>query len=330
MTGARCNFCGRTFRNQQAVRAHLKSCPAYRQLPKATVPRVGNTPGTSRSRTSAPGTPPVPEPKPEDSRPRRQAPLPASDSGHGSLNPARRRLVIQSVKNEVIGSWWSLGHTIPSETKAQALAAIEQELSRLPTDQLPRSEVVTIAEGIRDRIYRPVIAAQQRAREDAERQRTQARQRTALIAAGVAQATRVLRQHQDIDGWSRLDLEQKIKRALEQEVDGSESEPELQARVGEIIDGALKPMQQAGREKARQELVAHGLDYATQELAQEENLTLWERSSIARDVKLALKDEIAGEESEREVEALVDDVLDEVLGETEDDEEEDDETEDDE
>ena len=90
------------------------------------------------------------------------------------------------------------------------------------------------------------------------------------------------------------------------------------------------PCSRRGGEKARQELVAHGLDYATQELAQEENLTLRERSSIARDVKLALKDEIAGEESESEVEALVDDVLDEVLGQTEDHEEEDDETEDDE
>jgi hypothetical protein len=77
------------------------------------------------------------------------------------------------------------GHTIPSATKAQALVAIDQELSRLPVDQLPRTELVTIAEGIRDRIYRPVIQAQQRAREEEERQRQQAWQRTTLIAAGV-------------------------------------------------------------------------------------------------------------------------------------------------
>jgi hypothetical protein len=62
-----------------------------------------------------------------------------------------RRLTIQSVKNHVIGSWWSLNHPIPAETKAQALVAIEQELSRLPVDQLPGSELVAIAEGIRDR-----------------------------------------------------------------------------------------------------------------------------------------------------------------------------------
>jgi hypothetical protein len=62
--------------------------------------------------------------------------------------------------------------------------AIDQELSSLPVDQLPRAELVTIAEGIRDRIYRPVMQAQQRAREEEERRRQQARQRTTLITAG--------------------------------------------------------------------------------------------------------------------------------------------------
>ena len=84
------------------------------------------------------------------------------------------------MKSKVIDSWWSLNHTIPSETKAQALVAIEQELSRLPVDQLPRSELVAIAEGIRDRIYRPVDQAQQRAREEEDRKRNHARQRTVL------------------------------------------------------------------------------------------------------------------------------------------------------
>jgi hypothetical protein len=86
--------------------------------------------------------------------------------------------MIQSVKDKVIGSWWSAGHTIPSDTKAQALVAIDQESSRLPVDHLPRTELVAIAEGIRDRIYRPVIQAQQRAREEEERRRQQARQPT--------------------------------------------------------------------------------------------------------------------------------------------------------
>ena len=103
------------------------------------------------------------------------------------------------MKKQVVDSWWSLNHTIPAETKAQALVAIEQELSRLPVDQLPRSELLAIAEGIRGRCYRPVIQAQQRARKEEDGRRNQARQRTILLAAGAAHATRTLRQQQDLD-----------------------------------------------------------------------------------------------------------------------------------
>ena len=92
---------------------------------------------------------------------------------------------------------------------------------------------------------------------------------------------------------------------------------------------ALKPIQKTRRETVRRGLTAHGVEYATQELAQEEAFSPWERAATGRDVKLALEDEITGTESERDVEALVDDVLDDVLGETEDDEEGDDEAEDD-
>jgi hypothetical protein len=326
MTGARCNFCGRTFRNQQAVRAHLKACPAYRHLPKAAVPSIGSAPGTSRVRPSTPVPPLTREPMPAAERPRRQAPRPAPGADDGALHQVLRRAAIQAVKNKVIDSWWSLGHTIPPETKAQALAAIERELSRLPTHDLPRSELVTIAEGIRDGIYGPVLAAQQRAREEEDRQRAQARQRPLRIAASALHATRWLRQHPDLDGRTRIDLERTVRQALEKELDGSESEADVQTRVEEILADALRPIQKAKRETVRQELIAHAVEYATQELAQEEDLTPWERASIGRDVKRALEDEIAGEESESDVEALVDDLLNDVLGEAEDDEEGDDET----
>ena len=54
MKPAICNFCHRSFRNTQAVRAHLKACPAYGRLPKATLPKVGSTP----RRVNAPDTDP--------------------------------------------------------------------------------------------------------------------------------------------------------------------------------------------------------------------------------------------------------------------------------
>jgi hypothetical protein len=75
MTGARCSFCGRTFRNQQAVRAHLKACPSYRQLPKAAVPRTGSVPGTPRGRPRTPVPGFTRDPVPDDSAPDARRPV---------------------------------------------------------------------------------------------------------------------------------------------------------------------------------------------------------------------------------------------------------------
>lgn len=314
MTGARCRFCGRTFRNQQAVRAHLKACPSYRFLPKAVLPSIGSVPGTLRVRA---GTP-VPDLTPEL--------MPEADSPHaggGAVRQFLRRAAIQAVKREVLDSWWSLRHPVPAGIKAQALVAIERELSRLPVDELPRAELVTMAEGIRDRIYAPVLATQQRVREEEKRQQAQALQRPLRMAAGSRHATRWLGQHPELDGRTRIDLERRVRQALDRELDGSESDADVQARVERILEEALTPIQQARRETVRRELIAHGIQYAAQELAQEEELTRWERASTGRDVKRALEDEITGTESERDVEALVDDVLDDVLGEPEDDEDDD-------
>ena len=152
MKPAICNFCRRSFRNTQAVRAHLKACPAYGRLPKATLPRVGNKPRTVSAPDKNPGVHPSREDVPRPTPPRPQPALIVTGTGQKANLSGLARWMIQSVKDKVIGSWWSPGHTIPSETKAQALVSIDQELSRLPVDQLPRTELVTIAEGIRDRI----------------------------------------------------------------------------------------------------------------------------------------------------------------------------------
>ncbi len=321
MKGASCHFCSRSFRNKQAVRAHLKGCPAYRQMPKAMVPSTGSKPKTSGSRERDDGTRPGPAPVSAVNRPPRQTPQLASGPSHKPYEKELRRWAIQSVKDEVINSWWSLDHTIPSETKAKALVAIEQELSRLPADQLPRSELVAIAQGIRDRIYQPVIQAEQRARQEEERKRNQARLRTTLISSGVAHATRTLREQQDLDGWTRLDLEQKVKRALENDIDGSESEADVHALVGDLLAQQLEPLKTRRREKTRQRLIEHGVAYVRRQLASEEDLDAREHLCIERDVKQDLDKGVTGEESEGDVEAFVDEVLDELLGETEEEDE---------
>jgi hypothetical protein len=232
--------------------------------------------------------------------------------------------MIQSVKDQVIGSWWLPGHTIPSEIKAEALVSIDQELSRLPVDQLPRTELVTVAEGVRDRIYRPVIQAQQRARDEEERRRQQARQRTTLIAAGITYANQALRQQHVLESWTRLDLEQKMKRAVEQAIVGSESEADLRALIDHLVAQHLEPLERKRRETTRLGLIAHGVAYVRLQLAAEDDLDVRERLSIERDVKLDLEDGVTGEESAGDVEAFVDEVLDDLRGETEEEDEEDD------
>ena len=321
---ATCNFCRRSFRNTQAVRAHLKACPAYGRLPKATLPRVGNQPRTVGAPDSDPG---VRSPWEDVPRPTPARPQPArivAGTGQKANLSGLARWMIQSVKEEVIGSWWSPGHTIPSETKAQALVAIDQELSRLPVDQLPRTELVTIAEGIRDPIYRPVIQAQQRAREEEERRLQQARQRTTLIAAGVTYANQALRRRHDLESWTRLDLEQKVKRAIEQAIDGSESEVDMRTLVDNVVAQHFEPLDRKRRETARPKLIAHGVAYLRLQLAAEDNLDARERLSIERDVKRDLEDGVTGEESTGDVETFVDEILDGLRGEIEEEDEDDD------
>lgn len=108
-----------------------------------------------------------------------------------------------------------------------------------------------------------------------------------------------------------------MKRAVEQEVAGSESDAEVQSRVDDILTQQLQPIETKRREKARQRLIEHGRAYVTRELASEEDLDARERMSIERDVKQDLEEGVTGEESESDVEAFVDEVLEEVLGEPE-------------
>ena len=333
MTGARCGFWRRTFRNSQAVRAHLKTCAAYRQLPKAALPSKGSVKGGAaesprmRSSTAMPDLPWTPKPDAERLRP--PPARPASHAADGAVKQFLRRAAIQAVKRDVLDSGWALRHPVPAEIKAQALAAIERELARLPADELPHAELVTIAEGIRNQLYTPVLAAQQRARDDKARQQAHQLLRPLRLEGGLLHARRLLWRHPDLDTKTRTDLERTVRQALDRDLDGSETDTDVQRRVEKILEGAIKPIQKARRETMRQTLIARGAEYAAEELAQVEDLPSWERASIARDVKRALEDEITGTESDRDVETLIDEILDDILGEPEDDEEDDADPEDD-
>jgi len=224
----------------------------------------------------------------------------------------RRRRVIQRVKDRAVGGWWSGDYAIPPEAKAEALSEIEKELSGLPLEELPESELVTLAEGIRNRIYQPLIQAQ-------DQQRKQRERRAELIELGISYTSRELQREPDLDGWTRLEIGLKIKQALEHDVRGTESEGDIRASVDELLDDELDAVEEQRCEKARPNLILHGDAYVRRELARETDLDGLERWQIQQEVKEQLEREITGEESERDVEALADDILDEKLGEPEDD-----------
>ncbi len=85
-----------------------------------------------------------------------------------SQRHGRRREIIQSVKHQVLEQWFApiLGRP---DLKARALQDIERELTALPVEELPRAELVLIAEGVRDCLYREALEAGQRSQERATR-----------------------------------------------------------------------------------------------------------------------------------------------------------------
>ena len=145
---------------------------------------------------------------------------------------AGRRRIIQRVKDEVLG-WraWASPRP-PAEVKARALQEIERELSALPVEELPRHELIQIAEGVRDRVYRPAVQEREEARNRPERKR-------ALIQRGVAYARRELAGAEGLDYADRLRIRSAVERRLQQEISGQESEAQVRELVDLVLDEEL-------------------------------------------------------------------------------------------
>ncbi len=159
----------------------------------------------------------------------------------------RRREIIQGVKDRVIKGWWSLRYTIPPETQAQALKEIERELSALAVEELSESELVGIAEGIRDKHYKPVMQAQDLTREEEAARQQQAlgealerlersRQKQALVERGVQYASDELADLPFSEEWR---IEQRVREDLEGKLTGEESWAQVRDLVDEMLDEEL-------------------------------------------------------------------------------------------
>ena len=284
---ATCQFCGRQFTNSQGVRAHLKACAAYHgrdQAADSASGRValGAVPEAADVGTELPNGEIARDGQREAARLRgqeradRQALREAEEFLRREAAERRarqRRALVQSVKEDVVGYGSSQHPTIPAEVKAEALQEIERKLSALPhIDELARRELVQIAEGIRDRLFRPVLEAQEAARqraraeedeagqraradeearrrakieEEASRQqaeaaaqeRAEAKQR--LVERGMFVADRELRADPDLDPRERGDIRTWVQSVLKEELSGAESNEEVNDLVNDLLDEAF-------------------------------------------------------------------------------------------
>ncbi len=139
----------------------------------------------------------------------------------------RRREIIQSVKHQVVEQWVApiVGRT---DLKVRALQDIERELTALPVEDLPRAELVLIAEGIRDRLYRAAVDAAQRSQE-------QATQRQRLIQHGCDYAGRELRQAEGIALTAVWKIEKRVRDELAA-VKGDETTSDIEEWVDDILE----------------------------------------------------------------------------------------------
>jgi hypothetical protein len=139
----------------------------------------------------------------------------------------RCREIIQSVKQEVVEHWFApvLGR---SDLKARALQDIERKLTALPVVDLPRAELVLIAEAIRDGIYREVVENEQRSREEAAR-------RQGLIEHGCNHAARELRQAEGLRITEVWAIERRVREELEA-AEADETTDDIEDWVDDILE----------------------------------------------------------------------------------------------
>jgi hypothetical protein len=254
------------------VRAHLKACPTYHDRDPVLSPALGSDAlGTVPEATSPRGEFTDEEADRHGRREaaRKRAQERSDRQAERETGPflrrvaeerraRHRRALIQSAKDRTIGPWSWQHPTIPADVKADALLQIERKLSGLPLEELPRHEIVQIAEGVRDRLFRSVLEAQEaarkraRAEEEAGRQAkiqedvshrrevASARERAAakqrLVERGMSVVDRELRADLDLEPMERERLRRWVQGELENELNGEESRED----VADLVDNILE------------------------------------------------------------------------------------------
>ncbi len=140
---------------------------------------------------------------------------------------AKRREIVQDIKRTVVDEWWGRLNA-SAELEAQIKQTIEAALVPLPVQELPKAELVQIAEGVRERLYRQAVEAQNAAG-------ARARQREALQRHGQEYAERELRETEGLEITERWQIEARVKEEL-LKLTGEESRADIEAWVDEILE----------------------------------------------------------------------------------------------
>ncbi len=204
MMQATCNFCGKHFRNRQAVRAHLRSCPAYRREPKAAVPSTGSQPRTIGRRSRYPGLLPSPN---------STAPAGAEGSSLGGrIQAERERLELLRLKDA------------NRELEAKAQRREQAELARMLADQAEREAAQRRAQA-----DAAAQADQERRRREEERRWREAHEER--VRTGKRLAEKALEAVPGLGIWDRLEIQRAAAAALEK---ASDTEP-----IDTIVDRTI-------------------------------------------------------------------------------------------
>lgn len=252
---ARCTYCGRRFRSEQAVKAHLKHCPRYNGRKNkessalGTVPKAAPTPSAMPSFQSGPQVA-----QPDLSSQLHELKKAMSEAASKLAEPLspqqRRRKLLQAAKDRVINQYGTPLGTVTPAMRGAAKAAIERELSTFPLEELPFEEIIELAAEIRDRLYVPAFRKQAREREGRQaEQRAQDRKEIedlgALIRASrrkrllIQQASHQAQAYCDerrIVGWAHLSVVGDIESRLEEFLTGNESITEAEAIIQSVLD----------------------------------------------------------------------------------------------
>jgi hypothetical protein len=251
---AKCGFCHRRFRSEQAVKAHLKHCKRYEISQSKKACALGRKPKAAITTLATAAVQSIPPVAAADL----SAPLREFEKAMGELSTTqhapqtpqqRRREIVQAAKAEVIDRYRPSSGTVTASMRGSAKMLIERELCTVPVEEVPFEEVLELAAAIRARIYEPCFRKQareadrQHAAHEARRRKQiedlaagarADRRKTTLIEQAIGQA-RARCEVQQIRGRDRLSVLVDLEVQLKELLTGGESVPDAQVIIQTVL-----------------------------------------------------------------------------------------------